>query len=108
MRGSWHAVAMSPGTGKSTASSDAGRSAAASNAAKAAPVLSMGAAWAVRKAMVKGYERRTGKPAPLVYSRHASLKQKVLWAAAVAAAIAMIEAIIWQASTRIEPVPSED
>lgn len=88
---------MSPGPGKSTAISGAGHSAAASTAAKAAPVVSMGAAWAVRKAMVKGYERRTGKSAPLVYSHEASLKSKVLWAAAVAAAIALIEAIIWQA-----------
>ncbi|MGB8021604.1 MAG: DUF4235 domain-containing protein [Candidatus Nanopelagicales bacterium] len=89
---------MSPSPGKSTASSGSGHSAAASTVAKsAAPALSMGAAWAVRKAMIKGYEHRTGKSAPLVYSREASLKSKVLWAATVAAAIALIEAIIWQA-----------
>jgi hypothetical protein len=50
----------------------------------------------VRKAMMKGYEARTGKPAPVIYSREASMTSKVLWAAAVAATIALIEVVAWQ------------
>ena len=48
-----------------------------------APVLSMGATWAARKGMIKAYESKTGKPAPLVRSRQAPVLEKVLWAAAM-------------------------
>ena len=62
-----------------------------------APLLNFGAAWAVRKAMVKGYEARTGKPAPLVHTRNGSVLATVLWAAAVAAALALVETAIIRA-----------
>jgi hypothetical protein len=62
----------------------------------ARPLITLGATWAVRKGMMKGYESRTGRPAPVVYSREASMMSKVLWAAAMAATIAAIEIIVWQ------------
>lgn len=62
-----------------------------------APLLNFGAAWAVRKAMVKGYESRTGKPAPLVHTRNGSVVATVAWAAAVAATLALIETVIIRA-----------
>lgn len=61
----------------------------------AAPLVAMGATWAVRKGMIKGYERSTGKPAPVVRSTEATLMQKVLWAAAMAGMIALIEVVVW-------------
>ncbi len=61
----------------------------------AAPLVAMGATWAVRKGMVKGYEKSTGHAAPVVRSSEATLLQKVLWAAAVAGAIALIEVVVW-------------
>jgi len=45
---------------------------------------------------MKGYEARTGKPAPVIYSREASMMSKVLWATAMAATIAIIEIVVWQ------------
>lgn len=60
----------------------------------AAPLVSVGAAWAVRRAMVAVYESRTGKPAPLVASHERSVVAKVLWAASVAALVALIEGLV--------------
>ena len=57
----------------------------------------MGATWAARKGMIKAYESKTGKPAPLVRSRQAPVLEKVLWAAAMSALIVLIEAIVWKA-----------
>jgi hypothetical protein len=62
----------------------------------ARPFITVGATWVVRKGMMKGYEARTGKPAPVIYSREASMLSKVLWAATMAATIAAIEIIVWQ------------
>ena len=61
-----------------------------------APLITMGTTWAVRKGMISAYEARTGKPAPVVYSREASLASKVLWAAAMAGIIALIEVAVTQ------------
>lgn len=60
-----------------------------------APLVTMGATWGARKAMVKGYEATTGKPAPVISSRDAGLLQKMLWAAALGAAIAMVQSAVW-------------
>ena len=62
----------------------------------AAPLFTLAGTWVVRKAMMKAYQARTGKPAPVVYSREASVVSKVLWAATMAATIALIEVVIWQ------------
>jgi hypothetical protein len=77
-------------------STPAATSSARTVARTAAPLITMGATWAVRKGMMKGYESRTGRPAPVVHSREASLLSKVLWAAAMAGVIAMIEIVVWQ------------
>jgi hypothetical protein len=61
-----------------------------------APLIAMGASWAVRKAMVKAYEARTGKPAPVIYSREASVVSKVLWAATLAGVVALSEVVVWK------------
>jgi hypothetical protein len=60
------------------------------------PLITLGATWAVRKGAMRGYEARTGKPAPVIYNREASMVSKVLWAAAMAGTIALIEVILWQ------------
>ncbi len=60
------------------------------------PLITLGATWAVRKGLIRGYEARTGKAAPVVYSREASVASKVLWAAAMAASIALIEVVLWK------------
>ena len=62
----------------------------------ARPLITLGATWVVRKGMMKAYEARTGKPAPVIYSRDASMASKVLWASAMAATIAVIEIVLWQ------------
>lgn len=62
----------------------------------ARPLITIGATWVVRKGLIRGYEARTGRPAPVVYSREASMASKVLWAATMAATIALIEAVLWQ------------
>jgi hypothetical protein len=59
-------------------------------------LITLGATWVVRKGMMKGYEARTGKPAPVIYSREATMLSKVIWAAAMAATIAAIEIVLWQ------------
>ena len=72
-------------------------SSARSTARALAPVVQLGATWAARKGMIKAYESKTGKPAPLVRSRQAPVLEKVLWAAAMSALIVLIEAIVWKA-----------
>jgi hypothetical protein len=62
----------------------------------ARPLITLGATWAVRKGLMRGYEARTGRPAPVVYNRDASLLSKVLWSATMAATIALIEVVLWQ------------
>lgn len=62
----------------------------------ARPLISLGATWAVRQGIIRGYEARTGKSAPVVYNREASLRAKILWSATMAATIALVEVILWQ------------
>ena len=59
-------------------------------------MITLGTTWMVRKAMIRGYEARTGKPAPVIYSRESSVISKVLWSATMAATIAVIEIVVWQ------------
>jgi hypothetical protein len=60
------------------------------------PLITVGATWVVRKGIIKGFEARTGRPAPVIYSRDASVASKILWAAAMAATVALVEVIVWQ------------
>jgi hypothetical protein len=62
----------------------------------AAPLIALGTTWVVRKGMMKAYEGRTGRPAPVIYSRDASIVSKVLWAATMAATVALIEIVVMQ------------
>ncbi|MDH3958825.1 MAG: hypothetical protein OEV20_06180 [Actinomycetota bacterium] len=62
----------------------------------AAPLITLGATWAVRKLMMKAYESATGHPAPVVYSSEASTVAKIVWAATMAATIASIEIVVWK------------
>ncbi len=62
----------------------------------AAPLIALATTWVVRKAMMKAYEGRTGKPAPVIYSRDASVVSKVLWAATMAATVALVEIVVTQ------------
>jgi hypothetical protein len=79
-----------------TASAPAAPDSARTMARAAAPLITLGATFVVRKLMMRTYEARTGKPAPVVYSREASAVSKVLWAATMAATIAVIEVVVWQ------------
>lgn len=62
----------------------------------ARPLITLAATWVVRKGLIRGYEARTGKAAPVVYSREASVASKVIWAATMAASIALIEVVLWK------------
>ena len=62
-----------------------------------APLITLGATYMARKALMKGYEARTGKPAPLIRSRQATAMQKILWAATMAAVLALVEVAVWKA-----------
>jgi len=73
----------------------------------AVPLVSMGATWAARKGLMKGYEAKTGKPAPLLSSRDASIVSKVVWAASLAAVLALVEAVIWKLLAEEEEPPAE-
>lgn len=75
----------------------------ASNAVRSlSPVIAMVASYGVRKALASGYEHRTGKPAPLVTSTRSSLAARVLWTASVAAAVALVEALVFDWLSRRE------
>jgi hypothetical protein len=62
----------------------------------AAPLIALATTWVVRKAMMQAYEARTGKSAPVIYNRDASVVSKVLWAATMAATVALIEIAVTQ------------
>jgi hypothetical protein len=61
-----------------------------------APLITLGATYLARKGLMKGYEARTGRPAPLIRSREASAMQKILWAATMAAVLALVEVAVWK------------
>ncbi len=62
-----------------------------------APLVTMGTTWVLRKALMTGYESATGRPAPVIHNREASVTERVVWAAAMGAAIALIEIVVWRA-----------
>ncbi len=62
-----------------------------------APLVTMGTTLVLRKALIAGYESATGKPAPVVHNRDASVTERVVWAATMGAAIALIEIVVWRA-----------
>lgn len=68
------------------------------------PVVTMVAAYAVRKAMISGYQKKTGRAAPLVSSQESSVMSKVMWTVAVGAAVALVESLIWEFSRREQKI----
>jgi hypothetical protein len=62
-----------------------------------APLLNFGLTWGVRKGMIKAYESRTGRPAPLVHTRNGSVLATVAWAASIAAVLALVETLVIRA-----------
>ncbi len=68
------------------------------NAVKAAtPILTMGITFGVRKGLAAAYKAKTGRPAPLVTDRDSTILSRVLWAAAVAAVVVLVEAVVIEA-----------
>jgi len=61
-----------------------------------APLITMGTTLVVRKALIKGYEASTGKPAPVIANRDAPVLARVLWSAGMAGVIASIEIVVWK------------
>lgn len=56
-----------------------------------APAVAIGAGWAVKQAMSKGYTAKTGQTPPKAADRDVPLMRVLLWAAATAAAVAMVD-----------------
>ena len=61
-----------------------------------APLITMGTTLVVRKALMKGYEASTGKPAPVIANRDAPVLARILWSAGMAGVIASIEIVVWK------------
>ena len=60
----------------------------------AAPIVAIGATWAVRKIMGKSYSGLTGNPPPRANDPNQHLMKVLLWATATAAAIAVVDVVI--------------
>ena len=60
----------------------------------AAPIVAIGATWAVRKIMDKSYSGLTGNPPPRANDPNQHLMKVLLWATATAAAIAVVDVVI--------------
>lgn len=71
-----------------------------STARSIAPLAAMAATWGARRIITKSYEKQTGKHAPLASSPDNSIISKVIWAAALAAAIALAESLVWKVLDR--------
>jgi hypothetical protein len=59
-----------------------------------APFVAIGATWAVREVMERAYRRTTGNPPPSASNRDEPLHRALLWAAATAAAMAIVTVAI--------------
>ena len=64
------------------------------------PLAALGAAWAVRKAMDGAYRKKTGSEPPNAGDPEASIKRVLLWAAATAAALAVVKVAVDRATSR--------
>jgi hypothetical protein len=60
----------------------------------AAPLIAVGATWAVRKVMEKGYSGLTGNAPPRANDPDQGLTRVLMWATATAAAIAVVDVVI--------------
>jgi hypothetical protein len=64
-----------------------------------APLLAFGATYAVRKALTVGFRQVTGKSAPDPHERGTPFMTAVMWAAATAAAAAIVEVAVYRFTT---------
>jgi hypothetical protein len=64
------------------------------------PLAAVGAAWAVRKVMDGAYRKQTGAEPPKAGDPEESLKRILLWAAATAAALAVVKVAVDRATSR--------
>lgn len=59
-----------------------------------APIVSFGATWLVRRAIVRMYEGRTGNDAPSVNDLDMPLSKVLLWSATTAIATTVVDVLI--------------
>jgi hypothetical protein len=64
------------------------------------PAAELATIWGVRKLMEWAYRRRTGAEPPKPENRDESLYRVVVWAAATAAALALVKVAVDRASAR--------
>ncbi len=60
----------------------------------AAPIIAIGATWAVRKVLERAYTSATGGQPPRASDPDASMRRVILWAMATAAAIAVVNVAV--------------
>lgn len=65
-----------------------------------APIVAMGATWAVRKGLSSAYARRTGHVPPQADDTETSLASALAWAIATAAVSVTIEVVITRYAAR--------
>ncbi len=65
-----------------------------------APLVAIGATWALRRAMNLGYKAVTGTPAPKPDDPTLSWARAFVWAAATASAAAVVEVAIFRYTSR--------
>lgn len=59
-----------------------------------APLLAIGATWAVQKGLEKAYVKATGHQPPRASDPQASLRRIILWAATTAVAVAVVNVVV--------------
>jgi hypothetical protein len=57
------------------------------------PIAALGATWAVRQVLDKGFQVATGKEPPHAGDRDRSMTGVIMWAAATAAAVAIVNVV---------------
>jgi hypothetical protein len=60
----------------------------------AAPIITIGATWAVRKVLEKAYTSAIGGQPPRASDPDASMRRVILWAVATAAAVAVVNVAV--------------
>lgn len=71
------------------------------NARTWAPLISLGATWAVRKAITVAYSRRTGHAPPTADDTEVSLARALGWAVTTAVISVTIEVVVTRAASQI-------
>lgn len=71
------------------------------NARTWAPIVALGATWAVRKAMSTAYSRRTGHAPPTADDTEVSLTRALGWAVTTAVISVAIEVVVTRAAAQM-------